>query len=303
MHFRTSAAFLAATKADADSSVALVTGGRSGIGLALAQKIASFEFIDAVIAVSRSITSKDVEGHPKIIPLAANVSTEEGRAKIVDKVKEYKKQLRFLIHSAGSIEPIKPVFDLKPDEFRKAMVLNCEAPLFLTTALYPFMKKTGDSGIAGRVLHVSSGAAHGAPPVGWAAYGIGKAAFFQSYKVLEREFRQAGGDVVVGSFKPGVVDTSMQSTIRDAPTEAMPIVQNFKNMKAKADKQTEAVSVARPPPSGALDTPDNVAFFAEYLLVGTTDEEFGNASDPNEYDIRDSKLYPRWIDAEHLPKD
>uniref|UniRef100_A0A7S2YFU2 NAD(P)-binding protein n=1 Tax=Entomoneis paludosa TaxID=265537 RepID=A0A7S2YFU2_9STRA len=306
MSFRVSAAFQTAIKGEKNSSVALVSGGRSGIGLAVAKKLASFDFIDHVIAVSRSITPQDVAPYPKLVALAADVTTEEGRETIVSKVKEYhdkKQQLRYLVHSAGSIEPIKSVLDIKPEEMRKSMVLNCEAPFFLTTALYPFMKPMDSSGgVAGRVLHVSSGAAHGAPPVGWAAYGIGKAAFFQSYKVLEREFRQEGGHVVVGSFKPGVVDTSMQGTIRAASQDSMPVVENFRNMKAKTEEaKNSAPHKARPPPKGALDSPDNVAFFAEFLLLGTTDEEFANASDTNEYDIRDSKLYPLWIDEELLP--
>jgi hypothetical protein len=58
--------------------------------------------------------------------------------------------------------------------------------------------------------------------------GITKAAFFQSYKVLEREFRDLGGHAVVGSFKPGVVDISMQGVIRDASESAMPVVGTFK---------------------------------------------------------------------------
>jgi NAD(P)-dependent dehydrogenase (short-subunit alcohol dehydrogenase family) len=178
------------------------------------------------------------------------------------------------------------------------MLINCEAPFFLTTALYPYMES--QDGVAGRVLHVSSGAAHGAPPVGWSCYGITKAAFFQSYRVLQREFGQLGGKVVVGSFKPGVVDTSMQGTIREAPETAMPVVSSFITMKDKVAHAANT-STARPPPTGALDAPENVAFFAEYLLVGTTDEEFANTSDLNEYDIRDSKLFPHWIPEENLP--
>jgi len=98
---------------------------------------------------------------------------------------------------------------------------------------------------------VSSGAAHGAPPVGWGAYGISKAAFFQSFKVLEREFRDTG--VVVGSFTPGVVDTAMQGTIRSSSEESMPIVKVFRGMKDKAT--TVLADEARAPPTGALDSP------------------------------------------------
>jgi benzil reductase ((S)-benzoin forming) len=308
MSFRTGAPYAKAL-AESRPSIALVTGGRSGIGLALASKIAGFPFIDQVLAVSRSIKESDVADiSPKITPLQADVGTSEGRQKIVETVKLLcanvggsKKQLRYLIHSAGTIDPIKNILDIQPEELRHAMSVNCESPFFLTTALYPFMNPVDESGVAGRVLHVSSGAAHGAPPSGWGCYGITKAAFFQSFRVLEREFRETlGGKVVVGSFKPGVVDTSMQGTIRQAPVEAMPVVASFQKMKEKAAANGANSTKARPPPAGVLDSPDNVAFFVEYLLLGTTDEEFANNDDASEYDIRNKELYPRWIAKEDL---
>jgi len=46
-----------------------------------------------------------------------------------------------------------------------------------------------------------------------------------------------------------------------------------------------------------LDTPDNVACFVEFLLLGTTDEEFANAQDPSEWDIRHEKHFSKWIPA------
>ena len=316
MSFRSSAAY-AKAMAENRPSIALVTGGRSGIGLALARKIASFPFIEKVLAVSRSITDNDAAAiSPKVQALPVDVGTEEGRQAVVKHVaklcnkdgqeiksaSERKMQLRFLVHSAGTINPIKDVLKVTPEELRHAMNVNCEAPFLLTTSLYPFMTPLDSSGVARRVLHVSSGAAHGAPPAGWGVYGITKAAFFQSYRALEKEFRETfGGKVVVGSFRPGVVDTSMQGVIRGAPVEAMPTVKKFQDMKEQAGVLGVGdLKRPRPPPQGALDNPENVAFFGEYLLLGTTDEEFANKDDPLEYDIRDKKLFPKWIDPEYL---
>mmetsp|Transcript_26855 Transcript_26855/g.50670 ORF Transcript_26855/g.50670 Transcript_26855/m.50670 type:complete len:318 (-) Transcript_26855:130-1083(-) len=316
MSFVTSQVYKAATATEQIRSIALVTGAKTGIGLAVARKIASFPFIEHVVAVSRSITQADTTAvDPKLVPLAADVATESGRQAIVDKVAELcggrTKQLRFLIHAAGTIHPITSVLKLKPAELRQAMLVNCEGPFFLTTALHSYMQPIGgsnrDSGLSGRVLHVSSGAAHGAPPVGWGAYGITKAAFFQTFRVLEHEFRDTG--VVVGSFKPGVVDTDMQGVIRTAPDSDMPLVQKFIGLKEKAagssssSSSTTVSSVPRPPPAGALDTPDNVAYFAEFLLLGTTDEEFANAQDASEWDIRHAQNFSKWIPAANLPQD
>lgn len=292
------------TITDSRPALALVTGGRSGIGKAIAKKIASFPFIEHVLLVSRSIQEQSVvaKEHPKFVAIAADIGTVDGRNQIVQQVEQYSqgksKPLRFLIHSAGTIDPIKPVLDLTQDELHNAMTVNLEGPLLLSTALYPYLS---DSTTAGRILHVSSGAAHGAPPVGWAAYGISKAAFYQSYLVLDREFVHLGGTVRVGSFKPGVVDTDMQGVIREAPKDNMPIVDFFESLKAKTAAAQPEVK-ARPPPKGALDTPDNVAFFAEWLLLGTSDDEFAVQEYPKEYDIRNEELFPRWIDADNLPK-
>lgn len=296
------------TKDSTRPALALVTGGRSGIGRAIASKIATFPFIENVLIVSRSVLQSDLT-HPKFVAVAADIGTAQGRQAVVDKVASLTtksgKQLRYLVHSAGTIDPISPVQQITPEEMRTALAVNLEGPFFLSTALYPFLEAKDDEATAGRILHVSSGAAHGAPPIGWGVYGITKAAFFQSFKVLSREFDHLGGKVVVGSFKPGVVDTSMQGIIRESPKESMPMVANFQAMKerATATASESPPNKAMPPPKGALDSPDNVAFFAEWMLLGTTDDEFSNQNDSNEYDIRDSKLFPKWIPEENLPKE
>ena len=81
MSFLSSAAYTSAMSSR--PGIAVVTGGKAGIGRALAEKLASFPFIDEVLTVSRSITNKDVESSPKLTALAADVGTAEGRELIV----------------------------------------------------------------------------------------------------------------------------------------------------------------------------------------------------------------------------
>jgi benzil reductase ((S)-benzoin forming) len=131
------------------------------------------------------------------------------------------------------------VLDLTEDDLRTSLEVNLEGPLLLTTALYPYL---ASDVVAGRVLHVSSGAAHGPPPVGWTAYGISKAAFFQSFQILDKEFVHLGGKIRVESFKPGVVNTTMQGMIREAPQEAMPAVGNFRTMKDSVQEESSSKS-------------------------------------------------------------
>ena len=79
-----------------------------------------FPFIDQVLAVSRSVKDSDVAESPKVTALAADVSTVEGRQRIVQEVDrlwnvgDTKKQLRFLIHSAGVMCRAAPLMVLRP---------------------------------------------------------------------------------------------------------------------------------------------------------------------------------------------
>lgn len=281
--------------------IALVTGGRSGIGKAIAEKIATFPFIDHVLVVSRTIQSQDVAENPKLVAVSADVASEQGRNTILQQVELFSKSkakpLRFLVHSAGTIDPIKSILDVTPEELSQSMLINVQGPILLSTALYPYMT---DTTTAGRILHVSSGAAHGPPPIGWSVYGICKASFYQAFKAMDKEFKHLGGTVRVGSFKPGVVDTDMQGVIRTASKENMPNVDAFHAMKANVVPPQGPLLQAQPPPAGALDSPENVAFFAEWLLLGTSDDEFANMEDSNEYDVRDKSLFHKWIDPESL---
>jgi hypothetical protein len=85
--FFASAAYTAAI-APVRPGIAIVTGGKSGIGRALAENIGTFPFIDEVLAISRSITDpQDVANSPKISALAADVAgTSEGRNLIISTV-------------------------------------------------------------------------------------------------------------------------------------------------------------------------------------------------------------------------
>lgn len=126
-----------------------MTGARSGLGKAIATKIATFPWIDTVLAVSRRITAADVTAlSPKIRPVAADVATVEGRAKIRDAVDQLccgssntttttndddngatstksahrrQRQLRYLVHNAGIIDPLKSILDVTPNELRRAL--------------------------------------------------------------------------------------------------------------------------------------------------------------------------------------
>jgi hypothetical protein len=214
----------------------------------------------------------------------------EGRQVVVEHVKllcnifPRRRQLRFLIHCASPIGPTKSTFSIHPDELRVAMSKHCETPIFLSLALYPYLEPDDEVGIAGRVLHVSSG--HENNGCGISVGSIASAAFFQAYQAMDREFRVAkGGKVIVGSFKTGVANLPRQRGNGLEDAMLMVDVVNSINEKADVDGDPASLVPGRPTLAGVFDTPENAANFAEYLLLGTTDNEFSNNGIANEYGI------------------
>ncbi|KNC86533.1 hypothetical protein SARC_01306 [Sphaeroforma arctica JP610] len=99
--------------------------------------------------------------------------------------------------------------------------------------------------------------------------------------------------IYVGSFMPGTVDTAMQSDIRTTDSEENPLRDMFVSLHAnmaKTDPSETAESKGKPPPTDALDSPENVAHFVSFLLSGMEPEEFVSA----DHDIRNSQLFSRW---------
>lgn len=230
------------------SDYAIVTGAGTGLGRAMALKLAA-EGIP-VIGVGRRVEPLETleeEARGEITPLSADVGLPEGRQAIVDAVGQGSR-VRYLIHNAGVLEPVGPLAEISLKDWRYIQAINVEAPLFLTQQLLPVL--TG-----GRILHISSGAAHRSIP-GWGAYCTSKAALHMLYLVLRDEL--AARDIAVGSLRPGVVDTPMQALIREQPESRFPAVERFRALKTQ----------------GALHAPDAVAAFALHLLTEIDAEHF-----------------------------
>ncbi|MGD8429508.1 MAG: SDR family NAD(P)-dependent oxidoreductase [Ectothiorhodospiraceae bacterium] len=239
------------------SEVAIVTGAGSGIGRAVARGLAETAELEVLCVGRRVGPLQDTAAldRQRLQPISADVASDEGRQRIVDAVGD--RRVRFLVHNAGVLAPVGPLSRVSLKEWRGHMAVNVEGPLFLTQSLLPAL-------VGGRVLHVSSGAAH-RPVPGWGAYCTGKAALHMLYRVLAAELDAEG--VAVGSVRPGVVDTPMQELIREQTAESFPGVERFREMKAR----------------GELVSPEQVARFILALLTDLTTERFSE----REWDIRE----------------
>ncbi len=154
--------------------LALVTGGSRGIGLAVVEE---FRALGAdVIAVAREAP---VGG------ISADVTTPEGRAKIVDVIRE-RGALHVLVHNAGT-NVRGPLTSYDDATIARLLDLNLTSPLLLSRDLHPYLRAAGSAS----VIHVGSVGGHVALPTG-VAYGAAKAGLAQATRTLALEWARDG---------------------------------------------------------------------------------------------------------------
>jgi benzil reductase ((S)-benzoin forming) len=259
---------------------AVVTGASSGIGRALALSLARRDF--EVVAVARRgelLEQMAEEASRPVHCVEADVATTEGRQKVRDKVSELG-AVSVLVHNAAVVQ-VGALADTSDEDWRRVFEINLHAPFFLSRDLLPHMSP------GSRILHVSSGAAHRAISK-WGPYCVSKAALHMLYECLRDEL--AGREIWVASARPGIVDTPMQTTLRDRlPGEEGATYRGWYEKRRAAPPATLA-----PPPEGGLDTAENSAGFLTWLLTDTEPAEFSEA----EWEIRDTKHHHRWVGRE-----
>lgn len=216
-------------------SVFFITGSSRGIGKALAEALLAENDQNLVVGISRSNSLK----HERFIFLEADLSKDVSLTaqKLFEKYQPSKKVV--LVNNAGSLGHTAYFGKIDNQKLEQAMQLNVSAPAIL---MNEFIRVYQNANISSVILNISSGA--GKSPVdGWAAYCASKAALDMLSEVAMLEIRKKGKPMKVFSVSPGVVDTEMQSEIRNVDQKDFSRVQQFVKLKKE----------------GELSTPDTVA--------------------------------------------
>lgn len=199
---------------------ALVTGAGRGIGRALALGLA--EAGADVVLLARSeqqlaetraaLASRGVdEAWVHVVPVdLGDVADRERALAEIEKLG----RIDILINNAATVEPLGPTADVSEADLRHAYEVNVFAVSALTNALLPAMIEAG----WGRIANVSSGVvAHPESMVRGNAYAATKSALEGHTVNLAAELRGTG--VTVNVYRPGLVDTAMQTHIREQDRE------------------------------------------------------------------------------------
>ena len=194
------------------SMTALITGGTSGIGRAVANKLAQLGI--HVVVVGRN----EERGKKAIAEIRASggqadfISSDHRDAPRARQVARRAVELGnghvdILINNAG-VFPFGPTHETSEELFDKVYSLNVKAPYFLVAELAPVMAKRGK----GAIVNVSTMVAdYGA--AGMSLYGSSKAAINLLTKAWTAEYGRSG--VRINAVSPGPTRTEGTNSMGD----------------------------------------------------------------------------------------
>ena len=190
----------------AERPVAMVTGASSGIGLAIARKLAADGYDLAICArrENRLNEAADALRRQDVDVLAQTVDLRD-EAQILSffaAVKERWGRLDALINNAG-LGHKESLMAGKTEAWREMFDVNVLALCICTREAVSLMQAAGSGG---HVLHISSLSGHRVPTI-TGVYSATKFAVRSLTKTLRRELRAAGSNIRVTSVSPGIVET------------------------------------------------------------------------------------------------
>jgi 2-hydroxycyclohexanecarboxyl-CoA dehydrogenase len=196
------------------AKVAVVTGGGSGIGLAISERLAADDIAVAVLDLDGGAADRTAKaitaGGGTAIGVAVDVTDRPGLEAAVADVAERLGPPTILVNNAG-LQGFERFLKITPEQWGKVIEVNLTGTFHCCQVVLPHMLSAG----WGRIVNISSSSAQGGQPM-MAHYVSSKAAVIGLTKSLALEFGPKG--ITVNTIPPGFIDTPM---LRDSEAKGL----------------------------------------------------------------------------------
>ena len=174
---------------DLKGRIAVVTGGRIGIGAAIVKRLEASGAKVRIWDVGSTDDPVDVADQKAVERAAARAIAELGRIDI-------------LVNNAGIAGPTMPVVEYPVDEWKRVIDIDLTGPFLCCRAVVPHMVKAG----YGRIVNIASVAGKEGNPTA-AAYAAAKGGLIAFTKALGKELAKTG--VLVNCITPAAAQTAI----------------------------------------------------------------------------------------------
>jgi NAD(P)-dependent dehydrogenase (short-subunit alcohol dehydrogenase family) len=218
--------------------LAVVTGASGGIGRATAERLRD----EGMRVIGVDINPEGLKAVAGIEPLVADLSNDEGRAKVV----EAGHGAHTLVNAAGLIR-LKKITDFTTQDIRDIYAVNIEAPWYLMSHLGRTMVDNGS------IVNISSVSARLTATQETAIYASSKTALLAMTRSWAYALAPRG--INVNAILPGIVDTPMQEHVLKRLAELRDVT-----LESISSKRLETVPLRR------TSAPEETAGFVYFLI-------------------------------------
>jgi NAD(P)-dependent dehydrogenase (short-subunit alcohol dehydrogenase family) len=189
-----------------------ITGGTSGLGLALVRELTNRYAQVAFVARRRDGVARvmrEMEGAHGIV---GDIAKKEDIHPTAVQILGALGGLDLLINNASDLgpAPLQLLADTDCEDLERALAANVLGPFRLTKALMGSLAASAWEGRPATVVNISSDAAINPYPT-WGAYGASKAALHHMSRIWDAELAGIGIRVRVLSIDPGDMDTPLHA--------------------------------------------------------------------------------------------